>query len=300
MKILMTGVTCFSGYWFARQLILDGNELICFRAKSNKDSIDLNVWLEKLNTEELPFRVQTVDSKFLDRENIDLLLLHGSSMRNRRSRNFDVDSAVKETVVISEFIQQHFNVKCVVHTGTFSERDEGVGESPRIAFNPYSESKSRIYEAHCDLFSDQPLLKYVMPNPFGIFQKDNMFSYLESKWRENLQPSIANPYYIRDYVPIDLLSQNYANVVCKFAKGEFNEKKYSPSFYAMTNKEVVSLYAQKVYENTKIQYTFSTNEQLNFEEPRVRVNLNVATEYAVEWSEVNFWKNLTNKFLGGD
>jgi UDP-glucose 4-epimerase len=296
MKIMMTGVTSFSGYWFARQVMMDGHELYCVRTPFASDH-NSNQWIDMLKLEGFSFSIFKLDDNKADPMDIDLLLLHGSHMQGRKSVDFDISNAVENTVKTSVMIKEKFNTKYVVHTGTFSESNEGVGECPDKAFNPYSQSKSLIYAANCEIFSSIPILKYVMPNPFGEYQRNNLFSYLEACWKGNLIPNISNPGYIRDFVPVDLLAKNYATVVYKFATGEIDFKKYYPSYYVMSNKDMAELYAHKLSENSSTKYNISVSEQTLYDEPRIRINLSLATEFAKDWDSNSFWKKLTESFL---
>ncbi len=296
----MTGATSFSGYWFARQLILDGHELTIIRSRSDNTGHEENLWLSKLDNESLSFRELSFLQESTPRLLFDAILLHGSFMEDRRSPNFNVDLAVKKTLGVTKWIKEHFKAECVIHTGTFSEEDEGVGESPLNNFNPYSESKSLIYKEHLKMFHGVPFLKFIMPNPFGRFQQNNIFSFLEKTWAKNEIPLILQPNYIRDYVPVDLLAISYSNLVDSFRRGNYLSDSYSPSYFAMSNRDMFNLYASEISSRIGRNLEIHFGEQKDYSESRVRVNRDSLHILSEKWSLDKFWDSLAIDFIGGN
>lgn len=291
----MTGVTSFSGYWFARKLIMMGNELIIVRTTNQTT----NHWLTELKRESLGFQCEFFGTELMNCISIDALLLHGSSMQDRRSLDFNIPMAVEKTVSVTKWINKYFETKAVVHTGTFSENNESVGENPLQSFNPYSTSKQLIYENHKRIFEGVPLLKYVMPNPFGQLQQNNLFSYLEKVWAQKEVPIISKPDYIRDFVPIDLLSTNYSKIVEEFILGKYTSEKYAPSYFIGSNKNMATIYSNEISRRIGIELPLKFEKQLDYDEPRIRININPANLIVKEWRENQFWDNLAIHNFGG-
>ncbi len=300
MKICMTGATSFSGYWFARQLILDGHELTVIRSHNKNSGAEENVWLRKLKGESLSFREYSFAQKFSSKLSFDALLLHGSFMEDRRSPNFKVDLAVQKTLEVSKWIKDQFTVESVIHTGTFSEEDEGVGEIPLNNFNPYSQSKSLIHKAHQELFNEVPFLKFIMPNPFGRFQKNNIFRFLEKAWEINEVPFISQPNYIRDYVPVDLLAISYSSLLSSFRHGEHTSNFFAPSYFTMSNREMVHLYASEISNRIGRKLEVQFGEQRDYAESRIRINKDPLHTFTEKWNLEEFWDSVATDFMGGN
>jgi len=300
MKICMTGATSFSGYWFARQLILHGHELTIVRSRSVNFGGKGNLWLDKLEAESLSFREISLAQEFVTKLNIDALLLHGSFMEDRRSPDFNVNLAVQKTLEVSKWIKTNFNADYVIHTGTFSEEGEGVGEKPLNNFNPYSESKSLIYKEHQKIFHGIPFLKFTMPNPFGRFQQNNLFSFLEKIWITNEIPLISQPDYIRDYVPVDLLAISYSKLVDSFIEGRHPLNYFAPSYFVMSNRDMSKLYASEISSRIGRDLEIQFGVQKVYTESRVRVNKDSLHQLIDNWSLEKFWDSVATDFLGAN
>ncbi len=300
MNFCMTGATSFSGYWFVRQLILDGHELTIVRSRDNNFESTENPWLKKLKEESLSFREISFAQEMTTKLNFDALLLHGSFMENRRSPNFNVNLAVQKTLGVTKWIKENSKTNHVIHTGTFSEEDEGVGESPLNNFNPYSKSKTLIYKEHQEIFRGVPFLKFTMPNPFGRFQQNNLFSFLEKAWTKNDIPLISQPNYIRDYVPVDLLAISYSNIIGSFIAGKHPLEYFSPSYFVMSNRDMSKLYASEISsrigQNLEIQF----GEQNDYAESRVRINKDSLHQLIENWSLEEFWDSVATDYIGGN
>ena len=298
MKICMTGTTSFSGYWFARQLILEGHELTIIRSRSMNLAGSKNLWLSRLDEESLTYREISSAQEIVTKLNCDVLLLHGSFMEDRRSPNFNVQIAVQKTLQVSNWIKNCFRVDNVIHTGTFSEENEGIGDEPLNNFNPYSASKSLIYKEHQKIFSGIPLLKFTMPNPFGRFQQNNLFSFLEGAWAKKEVPLISHPEYIRDYVPVELLAISYAKLIESFIAGRYSLNCFAPSYFVMSNRDISKLYASEISLRIGRNLEILFGEQAVYSESRVRVNRDPLHQIIDNWSLEKFWDSMAIDFLG--
>ena len=135
MKILMTGASSFTGYWFAKVLAKAGHEVI---ATMQKNSVEDYEGIRKKRVEELNtcvsliFNCSSGDEVFIEqiqKFKPDILCLHGHDNRNYRSPDYDYETAIKSALnnielIFSELLSSNSSSK-VVHTGTYFEQGEG-------------------------------------------------------------------------------------------------------------------------------------------------------------------------------
>lgn len=289
MKILLTGVTSFSGAWFADAMISSGLEIVGFTRNSEpmtESQLSRITWLRQRN--EQFTLVSNLKGQHL--EGIDVLCLHGTATLDYRDPNFDTNLAVKKTLEVSKELRDFFEPTVVIHTGTFSERDESIGELPRKSFNNYSESKSLIYEAHQELFRASKLIKYVMPNPFGPLEPAKFTDYLLKSWAKNEVPIVNTPNYVRDNVPIDLLAKHYAEIALN--SKNFLGSSISPSKYIESVGQFSARYAKNINQRCGETYEVSMKKNHEYQEPRIRVNLDYCEDLVTDWDEEESWDQI--------
>ena len=149
------------------------------------------------------------------------------------------------------------------------------------------------------MFYDVPFLKFTMPNPFGRFQKSNIFRFLESAWEKNEVPFISQPNYIRDYVPVDLLAISYSNLISSFRSGDHLSNYFAPSYFTMSNRDMVNLYASEISTRIGRKLEVQFGDQRDYAESRVRVNKDSLHTFTEKWSLEKFWDAVATDFIGG-
>ena len=149
MKILFTGASSFTGFWFVKTLAAAGHEIVCPVTRNVVDYADIRLWRVEMLKPVCRFVPQSPfgSENFLKiiRENrFDLLCHHAAEVRNYKSPDFDADRAFHyNTLNLREVLAaiKPRGLKAVVTTGTYFEPDEGAGDMPLRAFSPYSLSK---------------------------------------------------------------------------------------------------------------------------------------------------------------
>ncbi|MGI9428910.1 MAG: NAD-dependent epimerase/dehydratase family protein, partial [Bythopirellula sp.] len=224
-KILLTGGSSFTGYWFVRALADAGHEITAIFTREDIEAYGADLRgsrVRKLQEYCRPvFNCRFGDDRFLrlvKSASPDVFCHHGADVTNYRSPEFDFNRAVaNNTHRLHEVLNALQDVDCgkVVLTGTVFEGGEGAGSDNLPHFSPYGLSKSQtagVFKHFCQQ-AGLALGKFVVPNPFGPFEEPRFTAYLVRCWRAGETPCIQTPAYIRDNIHVTLLAKHYARFV---------------------------------------------------------------------------------------
>lgn len=309
MRILLTGASSFSGFWFARELAMAGHQVVATYRRSSDGYDGLRAR-----------RVQALDGlvdrrwgidfgsrPFLDvvaHEDFDLLLHHAAEMTDYRSWTFDALAATQSnTCSAREILTRMSGRGCrrLILTGSVFEPYEGIGDLQKRAFNPYGLSKHLTFE----LFRLEAerlglsLGKFVIPNPFGPWEDMRFTSYLAKEWAANRRPTVATPVYVRDNIHVSLLALAYRRF-CESMPEAPGLTRSTPSGYV----ESQGAFARRVSREigARVPWSCSLTEamQTEFPEPMIRTNSDLAIRAHPEWSESAAWDALSHYVLEFD
>jgi UDP-glucose 4-epimerase len=297
MKILFTGASSFTGFWFVKTLAEAGHEVVCPLTRGVDDydgTRRRRIELMKLIcrfVSHAPFG----SGPFLKlgaAEPFDLLCHHAADVTNYKSPDFDAQAAVRNnTHNLSAVLQALRGLKSVVLTGTYFEAGEGVGDEPLRTFSPYSLSKTLT----CDIFQAQcqrmglPLGKFVIPNPFGPWEEPRFTAFLMKNWREGKQVEVKTPDYLRDNIHVDLLAAIYVQFAVQVAGSSHAFLKINPSGYAEKQGDFARRVAQEVKARTGWNCELKLARQEDFSEPLRRTNTEPAQPQVPSWNEARAW-----------
>lgn len=300
MKILLTGASSFTGYWFATKLAVAGHEVVCALRGENKSGSDLRrERLRRLSgncrlIENVPFGSAGFVELIRSDRAWDLLCHHAAEVANYKSPDFEPVQALASNTgnlrqVLAAF--QGSPLKGVVLTGTVFEPDEGRGSDGLRAFSPYGVSKRLTWEVfrHYCHEAGVSLGKFVIPNPFGPFEEKRFTAYLMETWRAGGVATVRTPDAMRDNIPVDLLAEVYVQFADRVTRGAGRLEHVSPSGYTGRMDEFARMMAQKVRARTGWGCDLEIKPQTDFSEPLDRTNLQPAREMIPGWSESAFW-----------
>jgi UDP-glucose 4-epimerase len=292
MRVLFTGISSFTGLWFARALKAAGHEVVApLRAAGYQDPLRQARVDEAAKVAEILPGAPFGSDAFLDvlAQGFDVLCHHAAEAANHKSPDFDVAGAVAgNTFNAAATLEaaKRAGVQRLVLTGSAFEEGEGRGTEPRVAFSPYGLSKTltaRAFQAECD-GAGLPMVKFVVPNPFGPYEAPTFQRLVMTRWREAQAVHVSHPLYGRDNVPVDLMGAVYARA----ATGALGAH-VSPSFYAGRVGDFFTLMAEQVRARTGWACALTLADCQPPGEPMERYNLQPADPADYGWSESGFW-----------
>lgn len=299
MKILFTGASSFTGFWFIKTLAAAGHEIVCPVTGNLVDYADLRLWrVEQLKSvcrfvPLSPFGSENF-LKIIREGRFDLLCHHAAEVRNYKSPDFDALRALQNNTlnlrgVLAALKQRGLKAVCL--TGSVLEPDEGAGDGPLHAFSPYGLSKGLTFQffRHYCQEAGVALGKFVAPNPFGPCEEPRFTAYLMRSWRDGKGAEVKTPDYIRDNIHVDLLAAVYGQFVQRLGTAQGGCVRINPSGYTGTQGE----FAQRVGRETQTRLGWACElklaKQEEFSEPLKRVNTEPAEKLVPDWNEAKAW-----------
>jgi len=304
MKILFTGGSSFTGYWFIKELAHQGHDVIAvFRRCTDEYTDDLRrKRIEQLSKICRPiFDTSFGDDRFLGLmkdQRIDLLCCHGAEVTNYNQPNFDLIAAVaSNTYRLSGVLDALAGVGCnrIILTGSVFENGEGAGSSDLRAFSPYGLSKSFTWEVfrYQAQIRSISLGKFVIANPFGPLEERRFTHYLMKCWAGQSVATVNTPNYVRDNIHVSLLAKTYANFATAQANGI---TRINPSGYIESQGSFTHRFADQMRERLGWACDFTFQNQLDYAEPRVRINIDYCDPKIFDWNEKEAWDELAGYY----
>lgn len=306
MKVLLTGASSFTGLWFARELVQAGHKVVAtFQKRHEEYSDELRRKRVALVLEDCEgvFGCSFGDAKFLDlahRESWDLFCHHAADVTNYRSPDFDLVAALGNNTrnvaaVLDAFLAR--GRPRILLTGSVFENDEGAGSEGLPAFSPYGLSKSFTYQVfrYHAVRAGLVLGKFVIPNPFGPYEDPRFTAYLVKTWFAGQTAAVNTPAYVRDNIHVSLLAKVYA----KFA-AELPERpglfQIHPSGYPESQGAFAERCAREMRHRLGLACRVDLKDQIDFQEPRVRINTDLVDGRTLRWEEASAWNEIAEYY----
>lgn len=298
MKILFTGASSFTGYWFVKTLAQAGHEVVCTMGGKADDYQDIR----RQRVDQLHPLCRLVSNAAFGTDAFlkvicedgpwDLLCHHGAHVTDYKNPEFDAARALQITTLnLRTVLSALKGAGAVVLTGTVFENDEGAGNPPLRAFSPYGLSKGLTWQTfrfHCGQM-ELPLGKFVIPNPFGPFEEPRFTAYLMRNWAAGKTAEVKTPDYLRDNIPVDLLASVYAQFAARVATVKDTLSRINPSGYVEKQGEFASRVAREVKSRLGWNCELKLARQEEFSEPLERFNTDPARPMVPAWNESVAW-----------
>ncbi|QQE12532.1 NAD(P)-dependent oxidoreductase [Planctomycetota bacterium] len=306
MNILMTGASSFTGCWFVKQLTDQGHHVVAIFQNSDQAYDDLRK--KRIDAirpyAQLIFECSFGDDRLLEviksENEIDLLCHHAADVTNYKSDAFDISSAVNNNCHNLYTVIESLKDKGCQHillTGSIFEENEGYGCASLQAFNAYGFSKtitSQIFRYLADQFN-MTLGKFVIPNPFGVFEEPRFTNYLCKTWANHQIPKVMTPDYVRDNIHVSLLSKAYVMFAESLLKSQ-DYKQLNPSGYVETQGAFTRRFAREMQKRIAFEFPVDFELQKAFIEPRIRYNKDAATNLVADWDETAAWDGIADYY----
>jgi UDP-glucose 4-epimerase len=299
MRILFTGASSFTGYWFIRELVEAGHQVI---AACRGTGLYEGVRAERIAMVraicETHFDCRFGSEAFLalvraTPGGFDVLCHHGAEVGNYRSPDFDPFRAAATNLFrLPEVMRALKDRGCgrLALTGSVFEQNEGAGSAPKRAFSPYGLSKG-LTAAAADFYTDREgfaFEKFVIANPFGPYEEPRFTSYLMRCWLKRETAIVQTPRYVRDNIPVSLLAKAYAAFVASPASPG-GVRRLNPSCYPESQGAFAERVRRAVMARLDLHCDLQFTEQTEFLEPAVRINTDPCDAAALGWSEAEAW-----------
>lgn len=304
MRILFTGGSSFTGYWFINELAAAGHEIVAtFRKAPGEYAEDPRRKRVDalLNVCRPVWGVSFGDDRFLNlirSSTWDLFCAHGAEVKDYGSQGFDVLAALaNNTNRLAEVLDGLIDAGCsrIIYTGTVFENDEGVGSMERAAFSPYGLSKGMSWQMfrYFAQARHMSLGKFVIPNPFGPYEERRFTHYLIRNWLQNAVPTVNTPNYVRDNIHVSLLAKHYALFSESTRRGTVKTR---PSGYVETQAAFAERVANEMRGRLGLKCELILKTQTEYPEPQVRINTDRFDPLIVNWSESAAWDELATYY----
>ena len=307
MKILFTGASSFTGFWFVRELARDGHDVVAvFRREADAYAEPLRrARIGKLRDVCRPVHgLSFGDDAFLELirrgGQWDALCHHAADVTDYKSPAFDTVQALRNnTHNVAAVLAAMKSGGCsrVVLTGSVFEHDEGAGSEGLPAFSPYGLSKgltSDVFRYHAAK-AGVALGKFVIPNPFGPHEEPRFTQYLMKNWFARTTPAVSTPAYVRDNIHVSLLAKAYARFVNELTPGA-SFVKLNPSGYVESQGAFALRVAAEMRGRLNLPCDLELKRQTEFPEPRVRINTDVPDARQLGWDESAAWDDVARYY----
>jgi UDP-glucose 4-epimerase len=308
MRVLFTGASSFTGYWFVEALVEAGHEVWCIYTKS----VEAYEGIRKKRVKTLETRANQVfgtrfgDAAFLalldDAGPFDAICHHAADARKHKAADFDWTQALVENVRSVDEVMRRARaggVSVFIATGTYFEAGEGMGTLPLEAFSPYALSKGLTWQVFRYYASQHGLKlgKFVLPNPIGPYDEPRFLEHLFRSWRRGEPASVRTPDYVRDNAPVALLARSYSDLLVAIHGGTVGFAQRNPSGWVETVGEFSNRVSRQVEEISGHVCPVHCHEQRDFQEPRIRANTeNILGAWSSD-DERKFWRELWHESL---
>jgi UDP-glucose 4-epimerase len=306
MKILFTGSSSFTGYWFIKELSNAGHEVVAVFRSGEKDYQGLRGERVALLTKSCKrvFSCEFGEASFLElirnEEKWDLFCHHAADVTNYKSADFDFATALRNnTKNLEQVLKTLKGQGCgkILLTGSVFEQNEGAGSDSLRAFSPYGLSKgltSDVFKYYASVLG-MGLGKFVIPNPFGPYEEPRFTSYLIKSWYHRETPVIKTPAYVRDNIHVSLLAKAYRHFA-ESLKERHRFVRLNPSGYPESQGAFTERFAKEMRSRLKLACAVSFEEQRDFPEPKVRINTDLLNPEELGWMENEAWDELASYY----
>jgi nucleoside-diphosphate-sugar epimerase len=305
MKVLFTGGSSFTGMWFIRELAAAGHEVVAvFRRRPDEydDAVRRRRAVLAVEACRPVYGCSFGDDRLLaliGEGGWDLLGHHAADVTNYKSPDFDTVAALaNNTHNLRAVLAAQAAAGCrrVLLSGSVFEGGEGAGSQGLPDFSPYGLSKAltaQVFRFECDR-AGLGLGKFVIPNPFGPHEEPRFTGYLMKNWLAGATPNCSSPAYVRDNIHVSLLARAYARFAGLVPARGF--ARTNPSGYAESQGAFTLRLAEAMRPRLGLPCPVELRKQVDFPEPRVRINTDPAEVTVPDWDESSAWDEMARYY----
>lgn len=296
-RVLLTGASSFTGVWIAEALAAAGFEVVAplLRARDAYEGTrrERVVRLERCATVlfERPFGSDAFVDSLSGLGRLDVLAHHAAHITGYRDPAYDALDGLRRNTEGAQAVLRAFaeaGGRAVVLTGSVFEAGEG-GEAGSLAVTPYGLSKTLTSTAFAYWAAEAGLrfARFVIPSPYGPLEEPRFGWFLFRTWFGGGVPVVKTPLYVRDHIAAPGLAEAYVRCVREALDGPGQSLVARPSGWIATQGDFALRVAAEAGRRLGRELPLQLSEQARFEEPRVRVNADVALPASL--GDAAFW-----------
>jgi nucleoside-diphosphate-sugar epimerase len=299
MRVLLTGVSSFTGCWFAEALAASGAEVVatCRRPLADyaalpRQRLDKALAAGCRIVEGVAFGDQAFLGVMRSQGPFELLCHHGAEVGDLRRPDYDplaaLASATRSAAEVMRLLADAGGRGLVV-TGSVFQADEGGGDGGPV--NAYGLAKTlawqtlRFHASRCGL----GLGHLIIPHPFGPLEKPGFTSSLVQAWLAGRPAVVRRPDLVRDFVHVDMLAAAYAGL-CSEVCRHGGTRRSAPSGHVGTLLELARLLARELGPRLDRPCEVTAQPDTSpIDEPTVRINAGPGAALATHWPVARSW-----------
>jgi nucleoside-diphosphate-sugar epimerase len=267
-KVLITGITSFTGCHIARAFAENGDEVWATLSSSKNNYTDALKSQRLIYSKVENFVENSVFGsesflRLIQENKFDVFVNHGADIENYRSPNFDYrKSFLSSTDHLRETVIELKNKACkrILHSGSVFEPGEGssLANQESTALSIYGVTKNLVWQCLKYFCNEQKLnvTKIVIPNPVGLLENvDRLTPFFVKEWKNDRTPHLTTPKITMDNLPAEWLAQIYLEE--SFATTQTSIRR--PQGIVCTNKEWVEMVASSLTKRLNKELKFSVD-----------------------------------------
>lgn len=310
MKVILTGVSSFTGCWFANELSSQGFEVICPLPRKIKDYTGIKkTRLDFVRTKvSILFNCPLGSTDFLElcSKPFDFLGFHASYVKNYHKNDFKISKAFEENLKNIELTLSVIKKHCrgIIYSSSIFENainleTEDLSQYSLPWFN-YAFAKKITYLSLKSLSEQNNISfkRFVITNPFGPYEDKKISYYIMKSIIEMKEISLRTPLYKRDMIHVQVLAKVYAMAFFELQNKNCSEVR--PSQYNVPIQEFAKIMLTEMSRYTKTK-TLNIGKQKEFFEPKELLNDQKVSDscpnldYEIIWSEYyKYYKESTS------
>jgi nucleoside-diphosphate-sugar epimerase len=305
MRVLLTGVSSFTGGWFATALAESGCEVIATSRRPPESYAGVAARrLELARCAGCVIRsgLSFGDPAFVDliaANRVDVLCHHGVEIGDFRSAAFDPigchDAATANADGVMAALARSGG-RALVVTGSVFEGAAAAGQGPVLA---YGLAKARIRETLSAAAARHGLATtcFVVPHPIGALEKPGLGTYLAGRWLAGEPARLRHPWLVRDFIHVELLAALYA-AHCRAQLHASAPSLRAPSGHVASLLEHARWIAAALRPRLGVPCEIAAGEQHGpSDEPEILINPEPTDALAATWPIDRAWDRLADFYL---
>lgn len=301
IKVLLTGVSSFTGVHFAEALCTSGCQVIAPFRKNLREYSGIKAKRIKglpplIKVENAPVGSPAF-LKSIEAHRPQVYAHHGFDTSGYNNTDFPTVTRVAENLLnIEKVCLTLSNNGCqgILYSDSIFSGMGALVEGGTAPFSEYGEAKKRISDAlkqQCD-YLGLAYWRFVIPNPIGTLDNPKLLHHLFQTWLRGQTFSIHTPTLVRDHIPVGLLAKLFTKVCWTVSAGEGGSS--NPSGWICSVEELIKRAGVAFTEATGMDSDFVVDEHKS-EQPTCLINTQTVWANKFEWTEKSFWDDLIDE-----